>query len=102
MPLLHTQGHPGSVYIQAELAVLTPYQPTALWRALELWSCPMFCWRAQDYHMAELAKEVENGRLLRLLIKMGFVNERPGKDVVSGQGQGQDVVSRQDVVSGTW
>jgi len=32
--------------------------------------------------MAELAKEVENGRLLRLLIKLGFINERPGKDVV--------------------
>ena len=36
--------------------------------------------------MAELAKEVENGRLLRLLVKLGFVNERPGKDVVSWGG----------------
>ena len=37
----------------------------------------------QDYHMAELAKEVENGRLLRILVKLGFINERPGRDVVS-------------------
>jgi hypothetical protein len=33
--------------------------------------------------MAELAKEVENGRLLRILVKLGFINERPGRDVVS-------------------
>ncbi len=31
--------------------------------------------------MSELSKEVENGRLLRLLVKLGFINERPGGDV---------------------
>lgn len=29
---------------------------------------------------AELAKEFENGRLFRLLVKMGFINERPSYD----------------------
>ena len=33
---------------------------------------------------SELAKEVENGRLLRLLIKLGFVNERPEYDMSAG------------------
>lgn len=32
----------------------------------------------------DLSKEYENGRLLRLLIKLGFVVERPQGDVVSG------------------
>ena len=27
--------------------------------------------------MGELEKECENGRLLRLMLKLGFVNERP-------------------------
>ena len=27
--------------------------------------------------MGELEKECENGRLLRLMMKLGFVNERP-------------------------
>jgi PAB-dependent poly(A)-specific ribonuclease subunit 3 len=30
---------------------------------------------------SELAKELENGRLLRLLVKLGFVNERPDGDM---------------------
>jgi len=34
-----------------------------------------------DRLQAELAKELENGRLLRLLIKMVFVNERPDDDM---------------------
>jgi len=33
-----------------------------------------------DTTVLELAKECENGRLLRLLIKLGFVNERPDLD----------------------
>ncbi len=32
----------------------------------------------------DLSKESENGRLLRLLIKLGFVVERPQGDVVGG------------------
>ncbi|CAD7695423.1 unnamed protein product [Ostreobium quekettii] len=31
-----------------------------------------------DALLHELAKEVENGRLLRLLVKLGLINERPG------------------------
>jgi hypothetical protein len=34
--------------------------------------------------LSELGREAENGRLMRLLIKLGFVNERPEGDVVSG------------------
>ena len=30
-----------------------------------------------DHLLAELTKEVENGRVLRILIKLGFLNERP-------------------------
>ena len=30
-----------------------------------------------DHLMNELSKEVENGRILRILIKLGFLNERP-------------------------
>jgi len=33
-----------------------------------------------DMLEAELAKEVENGRLFRLLVKLGFINERPEYD----------------------
>jgi len=33
-----------------------------------------------DYQEAELAKEIQNGRLFRLLVKMGFINERPEFD----------------------
>jgi len=29
------------------------------------------------FKLGELEKECENGRLLRVLIKLGFVNERP-------------------------
>jgi PAB-dependent poly(A)-specific ribonuclease subunit 3 len=36
---------------------------------------------ANDRLESELAKELENGRLLRLLIKLGFVNERPDGDM---------------------
>ena len=36
---------------------------------------------ATDHLKAELAKELENGRLLRLLIKLAFVNERPDGDM---------------------
>jgi hypothetical protein len=32
--------------------------------------------------LSELGREVENGRLLRLLVKLGFINERPEGDVV--------------------
>lgn len=32
---------------------------------------------AVDRLEAELASELENGRLVRLLTKMGFINERP-------------------------
>ena len=34
--------------------------------------------------MSELDKECENGRLLRIVIKLGFVNERPELNGVSG------------------
>lgn len=34
-----------------------------------------------DGLMGELGREVENGRLLRLLIKLGYINERPGTDM---------------------
>lgn len=30
-----------------------------------------------DVHEDELAKEMENGRLYRLLVKLGYINERP-------------------------
>lgn len=36
---------------------------------------------ANDRLESELAKELENGRLLRLLVKLGFVNERPDGDM---------------------
>ena len=36
---------------------------------------------ANDHLESELAKELENGRLLRLLVKLGFVNERPDGDM---------------------
>ncbi len=39
--------------------------------------------------MTELSKECENGRLLRVLVKLGFVVERPHGDVVSGRRQGE-------------
>ena len=38
---------------------------------------------ATDRLKAELARELENGRLLRLLIKLAFVNERPDGDMGS-------------------
>lgn len=38
--------------------------------------------------MSDLSKEMENGRLLRLLIKLGFVNERPEGDMVRRGGGG--------------
>ena len=30
---------------------------------------------------AELTKELENGRLFRLVVKLGFINERPEYDL---------------------
>lgn len=33
--------------------------------------------RAEDTLEAELMRELENGRLVRLLTKFGFINERP-------------------------
>lgn len=33
-----------------------------------------------DFLDTQLARECQNGRLLRLLVKLGFVNERPGLD----------------------
>jgi len=36
--------------------------------------------------VSDLSKEMENGRLLRLMVKLGFVNERPEGDVVSWDG----------------
>ncbi|GFH30454.1 PAB-dependent poly(A)-specific ribonuclease subunit 3, partial [Haematococcus lacustris] len=36
---------------------------------------------AQDALVSDLALECENGRLLRLLVKLGFINERPEGDV---------------------
>ena len=36
---------------------------------------------AADLAVAELAAEAENGRLLRLLCKLGFINERPETDM---------------------
>ena len=36
---------------------------------------------ATDRVKAELSKELENGRLLRLLVKLAFVNERPDGDM---------------------
>jgi len=35
----------------------------------------------QDYLEGELSKELENGRLVRLLCKLGFINERPEFDL---------------------
>lgn len=35
-----------------------------------------------DVLLTEMGKEVENGRLLRLLVKMGVVNDRPPGDVL--------------------
>ena len=32
--------------------------------------------------VSDLVKEMENGRLLRLMIKLGFINERPEGDAV--------------------
>ena len=46
---------------------------------------------ALDHAVGELAKEVENGRLLRLLAKINFVTERPaeaGSEAVRGWGWG--------------
>ena len=34
-----------------------------------------------DYLKAELSRELENGRLLRLLVKLAFVNDRPDRDM---------------------
>jgi len=34
-----------------------------------------------DVLEGELAKEIENGRLFRLLVKLGFINERPEHDL---------------------
>lgn len=34
-------------------------------------------YRAEDTLEAELMRELENGRLVRLLTKFGFINERP-------------------------
>ena len=39
--------------------------------------------------MGELEKECENGRLLRILVKLGFVNERPELNGVSVSGWGE-------------
>ena len=36
---------------------------------------------SNDQLKVELAKELENGRLLRLLVKLAFVNERPDGDM---------------------
>ena len=36
-----------------------------------------FSYSAVDRLEAELMSELENGRLVRLLTKMGFINERP-------------------------
>jgi len=36
-----------------------------------------FLYSAVDQLEAELMSELENGRLVRLLTKMGFINERP-------------------------
>src|SRR5262245_13048660 len=41
-----------------------------------------------DYQENELAKEMQNGRFLRLLIKLGFINERPEQSGGSGGGSG--------------
>ena len=41
-------------------------------------SLPLMCiCRQDDVVEAELCKELENGRLFRLLSKLGFINERP-------------------------
>eukprot|EP00455_Lapot_gusevi_P003887 TRINITY_DN1158_c0_g1_i12.p1 TRINITY_DN1158_c0_g1~~TRINITY_DN1158_c0_g1_i12.p1 ORF type:complete len:691 (+),score=79.02 TRINITY_DN1158_c0_g1_i12:556-2628(+) len=37
-------------------------------------------YRHADYLEGELAKEAQNGRLFRLLVKLGFINERPEFD----------------------
>jgi hypothetical protein len=44
----------------------------------------MTMYSQMDYMHNELSKEVENGRLFRLICKLGFINERPeyhGMDV---------------------
>lgn len=37
-----------------------------------------------DEMMNELSKETENGRLLRILVKLGMMNERPENDTDPG------------------
>lgn len=37
----------------------------------------MSIFRAEDTIERELMRELENGRLVRLLCKFGFINERP-------------------------
>lgn len=37
-----------------------------------------------DEIMNELSKETENGRLLRILVKLGMMNERPETDMDPG------------------
>ncbi len=36
-----------------------------------------------DMLYSELAKETENGRLFKLLSKLGFINERPEYDILT-------------------
>mmetsp|Transcript_19403 Transcript_19403/g.21577 ORF Transcript_19403/g.21577 Transcript_19403/m.21577 type:complete len:606 (+) Transcript_19403:95-1912(+) len=38
-------------------------------------------WDYTDMLESELSKELENGRLFRLLVKLGFINERPENDI---------------------
>jgi PAB-dependent poly(A)-specific ribonuclease subunit 3 len=40
--------------------------------------------RQNDELMSELSKETENGRLLRLLVKLGMTNEQPDDDMDPG------------------
>jgi hypothetical protein len=35
------------------------------------------------WQMADVRREMENGRLFRLLVKLGYINERPDGDPVS-------------------
>ena len=53
-----------------------------------------------DGLMGELGREVENGRLLRLLIKLGYINERPGTDMTPGPERAPQALSWVDTTGG--
>ena len=46
--------------------------------------------------VSDLSKELENGRLLRLLVKLGFINERPEGDMVRAPALEAKALAQQD------